>query len=80
MPSIAISKFKATCLARIEEVRRTGRPLIITKKGIAVAQVIPPPLASRKKSWLGCMAGSARITGDVVSPAADLEDWGVQRP
>jgi len=40
-----VSKFKATCLARLERVRRTGRPLLITKRGVPIAQVVPPPPA-----------------------------------
>jgi hypothetical protein len=28
-----ISKSKATCLAALERVRRTGRPLLVTKRG-----------------------------------------------
>lgn len=79
MESIAISKFKATCLARIEKVRKTGKPLLITKKGIPVAQVCPPPLPSRRKSWLGCMTGTARVFGDIVSLAVDADDWEVNR-
>ncbi len=79
MESIAISKFKATCLARIEKVRRTGKPLLITKKGIPVAQVCPPPLPGRKKLWLGCLAGTAHVLGDIVSPAVDADDWEVNR-
>jgi hypothetical protein len=30
---MAISKFKATCLATLERVRRTGRPLRVTRFG-----------------------------------------------
>jgi prevent-host-death family protein len=79
MKKMAISKFKATCLAVIEEVRKTGKPLTITKKGIPVAQVVPPPVPPHKASWLGCMAGTGRIEGDIISPAADLDEWEVLR-
>ena len=75
---MAISKFKATCLALLEEVRKTGKPLLITKKGVPVAQVVPPPVPS-PTSWLGCMAGTARIKGDIVSPALDSQEWEVLR-
>ena len=30
-------------------------------------------------SWLGCMADRGEILGDIVSPAADLDDWEVLR-
>src|SRR5436309_12337738 len=42
METMAISKFKATCLATLERVRRTGRPLRVTRFGKPVADVVPP--------------------------------------
>jgi hypothetical protein len=33
MEEMPISKFKATCLATLERVRRTGRPLRVTRFG-----------------------------------------------
>lgn len=55
---IAISKFKATCLAVLEEVRKTGRPVRVTRFGKPVADIVPPAPAENDGSWLGCMAGS----------------------
>jgi prevent-host-death family protein len=42
MESMAISKFKATCLAVLERVRRTKKPVLITRFGQPVAEVVPP--------------------------------------
>ena len=39
MEKIAISKFKATCLAVLERVRRTKKPILITRFGQPVAEV-----------------------------------------
>lgn len=75
MPQISISDFKATCLAVLDRVRRTGQPILVTRRGEPIAQVIPPPSDARPQSWLGCMTGKARITGDVVSPAAEESEW-----
>jgi len=75
IPQISISDFKATCLAVLDRVNRTGQPILVTRQGKAVAQVTPPPPEARSQSWLGCMAGKARITGDVVSPAAEESEW-----
>jgi len=72
---IAISKFKATCLGVLERVRRTRRPVLVTRFGEPVAAVVPPPPPERPKRWLGALAGTARITGDIVSPASDESDW-----
>ncbi len=33
MEEIAISKFKATCLAVLERVRKTGQPVLVTRFG-----------------------------------------------
>ena len=71
MREIAISKFKATCLAVLEDVRKTGTPVRITRFGRPVAEVVPPRPA-RKTSWLGCMEGSLEITGDIVGPSRSL--------
>ncbi len=72
---MAISEFKATCLAVLERVRRTGRSIVITRRGEPVAEVIPPPPASAGNKWLGALAGRGRITGDLLEPAADIEEW-----
>ena len=78
MESIPVSKFKATCLARLERVHRTGRPLLITKRGVPIAQVVPPPLPESPASGFGSMAGTVVEHGDVVAPL-DESDWEVLR-
>lgn len=75
MEKMAISKFKAQCLAVLERVRRTQIPILITRFGKPVAQIVPPPPPERPESWIGCMKDHIEITGDIVSPASDLEDW-----
>jgi prevent-host-death family protein len=75
MQEIAISKFKATCLAVLERVRRTRQPVRVTRFGDPVAEVVPPSANLKKKRWVGSMAGTGRIVGDIVSPACDQKDW-----
>ena len=38
---IKASEFKAKCLALMDEVARTGNPLVITKNGKPVAELVP---------------------------------------
>ena len=76
MDEMAISKFKATCLAVLERVRKTGRPIRITRFGKPVAEIVPPT-AAPGTAWLGSLKGTMKITGDVVSPACDPDDWDV---
>jgi prevent-host-death family protein len=75
MEQIAISKFKATCLSVMEQVRKTGKPVLVTRFGKPVAEIVPPAPPRPPKDWIGAMKGTARITGDIISPAADEEDW-----
>ncbi len=75
METIAISKFKATCLAVLDQVGKTGRPVRITRFGKPVADVVPPGPPERPDNWLGCMVGTATIVGDITAASEDLVDW-----
>jgi prevent-host-death family protein len=63
---IAATEFKARCLRLMEQVRRTRKPVLITKRGRVVAQLAPPP-PEAVKPWLR-LRGSVVRAGDVVSP------------
>lgn len=80
MDRVNISQFKATCLARLERVKRTGRPLLVTRRGEPMAEITPPSQPKADASWLGSLRSTGRITGDIVSPAADAQDWDALRP
>ena len=71
MDDISISKFKATCLAVLERVRLTREPVIVTRRGVPVAEIKPPP--ATKGRWLGCMQGSVEIVGNIVDAPAEPE-------
>jgi hypothetical protein len=79
MQTIANSKFKATCLAVLERVRKTRQPLVITRFGKSVAEVHPPAPAKQSERKFGGMKGTAKILGDIVGPVCDPEDWEVLR-
>jgi prevent-host-death family protein len=74
MEEIAISKFKATCLAVLERVRKTGVPVLVTRFGHPIAKIGPPEGAKRARR-LGGGAGTMVILGDIVGPIGDESDW-----
>jgi prevent-host-death family protein len=73
MQEIAISEFKAKCLALLERVCKTKKPLRITRFGRPVAEVFPPSPA-QNTDWVGSMADSIDFLGDVVAPVIDKSD------
>jgi prevent-host-death family protein len=74
MIEVAISEFKAKCLALLEQVRRTRQPIRITRHGKPVAEVVPPTALQDRASWIGSMKDS-KIIGDIISPANDEDEW-----
>ncbi len=70
MESISVSKFKATCLAVLEEVARQKTKIIITKRGKPIAEVIPYEPEVEQIA----LKDTITFMGDLVSPIAD-EEW-----
>lgn len=65
--TIPAGEFKARCLALLDEVAQTGRPLLVTKRGKAVALLIPveaPP----------GLLHSVKKEKDLVSPIGEAWD------
>jgi prevent-host-death family protein len=65
--TIPAGEFKAKCLKLLDQVAADRRPLIVTKHGKPVAQIVPMPA----KEWIdpvGAMQGSVLWEGDIISP------------
>lgn len=75
MEEVSISEFKAKCLAIIERVRKTKKPVRITRHGKPVAELMPPLPTAKDRDWIGSMEGKIKITGDIVSPVIDMNDF-----
>ena len=74
MEEVAISEFKAKCLALLERVRQTKKPLRITRFGKPVAEVVPPSPDTEQNNWIGSMKDTMQILGDIVAPVVDEAD------
>jgi len=73
MQSIQASKFKAKCLALMDEVARTGETILVTKNGKPIAE-LRPHRRPRARSLIGRDKGRIKILGDIISPIG-VEDW-----
>jgi prevent-host-death family protein len=74
MDEVAISEFKAKCLAMLERVRQTKKPLRITRFGKPVADVVPATPDAGHGVWIGSMKDTMEILGDIVAPVIDETD------
>jgi len=74
MEEVAISVFKAKCLALLERVRQTRKPLRITRFGKPVAEVVPPTPDAGQNAWIGSMKDTMQILGEIVAPIVDETD------
>ena len=74
METIGISKFRDTCLAVLERVRKTRQPVLVTRRSEPIAEIVPHQLHAPPKKLVGCMVGTGRIVGDIVSPVIEESD------
>jgi len=74
MEEIAISKFKATCIAVLRKVRKTGKPVLVTRFGQPVAE-IRPCVSLQPARRLGMRTHTGVILGDIVGSISDESDW-----
>jgi prevent-host-death family protein len=72
MESLSVSKFKATCLSVLDEVKKQKKRVIITKRGQPIAEVIP--YDNDKKDIP--LKDTVTFVGDIISPVAE-KDWEV---
>jgi prevent-host-death family protein len=79
MKEVSISVFKAKCLGIIEDVRKTRKPIRVTRFGKPVAEVVPPSPEKVTESRLGCMVGTGTIVGDIVGSISDESEWEASR-
>jgi prevent-host-death family protein len=69
--TVAAGVFKAKCLQLLDEVAETREPLIVTKFGKPVAQIVPLPA---RRELFGALKGTVLWEGDIISPVGGVWD------
>jgi prevent-host-death family protein len=70
MKSISASEFKARCLTLMEDVRTSGEPLVVTKRGKAVVKLVPAE--AEEKEFIGSLKGIVEIVGDLDADSPEV--------
>lgn len=78
MRTVPAGEFKQICLRLLDEVGESGDPIVITKRGKAVAQ-LNPVKPERAGDWRGTMSDRGAIRGDLVAPATEPGEWNALR-
>ena len=68
--TMSAADFKAKCLDVLDQVAERREPVVVTKRGKPVAQVVP--IVKRPEHLWGAMKGELEIRGDIVR-ALDVE-------
>lgn len=66
MKTVPAAKFKNQCLAVLDEVQRTRRPVVVTRHGKPVAQIGPVMSAGARGN--NPIKGSIEYEGDLIAP------------
>ena len=74
MKKIAAGLFKTHCLSLMDEVQAKRETVVVTKRGKAVAKLVP--VGAEEDEIYGFLAGKGTIAGDIVSPALSDKEWG----
>jgi len=74
MKSKLVSEFKTDCVRLLNEVASSGEELLVTKRGVPLARVIPAVPAPEAFREPGDCADSVSISGDIVNVDSS-EDW-----
>jgi prevent-host-death family protein len=78
MKSVAVSEFKAHCLSLLEDVARTGEPLLVTKRGRPLARITPSGNIAVDRPQ-DTLRGSVSYKGDLLAPVVPAEAWNAVR-
>jgi len=70
----SLGRLPRATLARLERVRQTGRPLLITRRGVPIAQIVAPPTPESPVTGFGVMAGTVVEHGDILA-TLDESEW-----
>ena len=71
MKKVSATEFKARCLKLIDEVQRTRHPLLVTRHGKPVAEIVPARAAVDDDA--NPLKGSVLHQDDLIAPIA--LDW-----
>ena len=72
---ISSVQFRASCFKILEEVEKTHKEVIITKRGRPVAKLVHIKDEEKKDPFLGALKGVGRTITNLTEPLVDSQNW-----
>ena len=73
MKTIPAGEFKTHCLHIMDDVKKCRQPVLISKKGVVVAKLVP--IEDEACDVFGCLPDAVDIVGDIEAPLVDPKQW-----
>ena len=65
---VTAAEFKSKCAKLLDQVEARGEPIVITKRGVPIAELAP--VCGKSESLVGSLRGRIEILGDIVESSA----------
>ncbi len=69
------AEFRSKCFQILDEVQKTHREVIITKRGKPVAKLVHIEKMDERDPLVGALAGLGKTVGDLTEPVTDPDEW-----
>lgn len=74
MRQVSVSEFKTHCLALLEDVARTGQPIVVVKRGRPLVRVTPSASVVTQHPQ-DTLRGLGKVLMDIEGPTSRASDW-----
>lgn len=74
MKPVTVTHLKAHLLRLLRTIERSGKPLVITRRGRPVARLVPVRPQDREPLF-GRWKGTIESVGDLIEPAVAPDEW-----
>jgi len=72
--AVTVTHLKAHLLRLLRAIERSGKPLVITRRGRPVARLVPVRPLDREPLF-GRWKGTIESVGDIIEPAVAADEW-----
>lgn len=77
MEEISAARFRSNCFKLLDDIQKTHKEIIITKRGKPVAKLVHIGRETDGDPLLGALKDVGCTTGELLDPVLEAKDWEV---